>query len=396
MSDSAFLGAASANAVAVANDDVTIISGGVAWGGWEEVSISRGIETIPSSFNCRGTERYPGATGDSTVDIIPGSPCVIKIGADTVITGYVDIADRRVTPDTHEVEVAGRSKLCDLVDCSGFLKKWQFTNLTLLNIATQICAQFGITASAPDGDSAALPTVSVIITETGYEMLEEMARYVGKLLYDDTAGNLVIAGLGTNTHSSGVVEGVNVQEMRGTINASERMTEIAAVYTDTAILTDGAGSTTISIVQNAQATDTNWPARADGQPRYRPLLIISEQGSGQNNVVPRRIQWEMARRIGRSQQVEVTVDTWRDSAGTLWAPNYLIPVSLPSMKMTATTWLITNVTYIKDDRGTYARLLLMPPQAMAPMPQAPFLYSAALAAASGDTTGAQPSPTTGN
>jgi len=66
------------------------------------------------------------------------------------------------------------------------------------------------------------------------------------------------------------------------------------------------------------------------------------------------------------------------------------------MKMTATTWLITNVTYIKDDRGTYARLLLMPPQAMAPMPQAPFLYSAALAAASGDTTGAQPSPTTGN
>jgi prophage tail gpP-like protein len=207
---------------------------------------------------------------------------------------------------------------------------------------------------------------------------------------------LSIAGLNDNVHASGAVEGANVQEIRGIINASECYTQIAAVYTDNAILTDGAGTTDINIVQNAQAFDKHWPLRADGQPRFRPLLIISEQGSGQNDVVPRRIAWEMARRNGWSQEVRVTVDSWRDSFGNLWTPNWLIPVELPLIKFAKTTLLITNVSYIRDDRGTRAELVLMPPDAMAPMPEAPYLWSAALQEASNSTTGAKNSPTSSN
>jgi prophage tail gpP-like protein len=115
-----------------------------------------------------------------------------------------------------------------------------------------------------------------------------------------------------------------------------------------------------------------------------------------NDVVPKWIQWEMARRMGRSQVVTVTADSWRDSGGNLWTPNWLIPVDLPSIKFPSTTLLITNVTYIRDADGTRAELTLMPPQAMAPMPQAPFMWSAALADASSDTpTGAQVGPTGG-
>jgi prophage tail gpP-like protein len=230
-------------------DDVTVNIGSTAWGGWEGVSISRGVETVPSSFVMTGTERYPGEAGGMQVDIKASSPAVIKRGKDTVITGYVDRLDRSVTPEQHAVQMSGRSKLADLVDCSGFLKQWQFNNVTLLNIAKLICDPFGITVTAPDGDTAALPTVSIIVTATGYETLEQTARYMNKLLYDDTDGNLIIASLHDNAHSSGVVEGQNVQEMHGTFDFTERFTEIAAVYLDTAVLTDGAGTTDLTYVQ---------------------------------------------------------------------------------------------------------------------------------------------------
>lgn len=375
-------------------DEVTIVTGGTAWGGWQSIEIMRGIETVPASFSLQGTERYPGDAGDTTVAIKTGSPAQIRIGGDTVITGYVEVTDRVIAPRQHEIAVTGRSKLADLVDCSGFTKQWQFNNLTLLSIAQAICAPFGISVSAPDGDSAAQPSVAIIVTETGFELLEEVARWSAKLLYDDTDGNLVIANVGSQAHASGVAEGVNVQAARGTINVSECFTEIAAVWQDTAILEDGAGTTTIAEAFKVEAQDGNWPARADGQPRYRPLLIVSEQGAGMAQVVPRRIQWEMARRWGRSQAVRVTVDSWRDSAGSLWTPNWLVPVNLPSLKCANAMLLLVSVRYLRDEQGSRAELTLMPPEAMAPMPSVPFAYSAALREAMDAATGAQTSPTT--
>jgi prophage tail gpP-like protein len=373
---------------------VSIVANGVQWGGWESIQISRGIETVPSSFSVTGTERFPGVTGQSTIDIPLTAPCQIKIGTDTVITGYIDTAERSYTAESHEVMFTGRSKLSDLVDCSGFTQTWQLQNLTMLNVATEICKPFGITVSAPDGDTAPIVNISVVLTETGYELLEQIARWLNKLIFDDVNGNLVIANVGDEPHSSGIQEGVNVQEARVSLNAQEMFSQIGAIYSDTATLTDGAGTTAISFVQNAQATAaTFFKPRADGSARFRPLLIVAEQGPAQDQLVPKRIQWEMARRWGRSQIVYATVDSWRDSDGNLWTPNFLLPVDLPSLKFAKTTLLITNVTYIKDMQGTRAELTLMPPVAMAPMPVAPLSFDPALAVASSSTTGAQTSPT---
>ena len=384
----------SAALTAPPSDVVSIVVNGVQWGGWESVQISRGIETVPSCFSLSGTELFPGLAGATTVDIPITAPCQIKIGTDLVITGYVDTGERSYTPESHEIYFTGRSKLSDLVDCSGFTQTWQLQNLTLLTIAQTICKPFGITVTAPDGDTPPIVNISVVLTETGWELLEEVARWMGKLIYDGPDGGLIIAALGDETHTSGIQEGVNVQEARVSLNAQEMYSQIGAVYSDTATLTDGAGTTQIAFVQNAQATAGNYfKPRADGSARFRPLLIVAEQGPAQDQLVPRRIQWEMGRRFGRSQVVYATVDSWRDSDGNLWTPNWLLSVDLPSLKFAKTTLLITNVTYIKDMQGTRAELTLMPPVAMAPMPVAPLSFDPALAEASSSTTGAQTSPT---
>jgi prophage tail gpP-like protein len=295
---------------------------------------------------------------------------------------------------TMPVRVSGQSKFADLVFASGFTTQWNLSNLTLAGVANAICSPFGISVSTPNGDTASIPNLSVVVTETGWEFLEEACRWMIKLLYDDVNGNLVLADVGTLTHASGVGEGVNVERARSIFDLSEVPTSVAAIYQDVSILSDGGNSTTIEQVDKALATNGTFPARADGKPRYRPLLIVSEQGKNYAQVVERRVQWEMARRVGRSQVVTVVVDSWRDAAGDLWTPNWLIPVTLPSMKLTATSWLITNVTYTRDENGTHAELTLMPPAAMAPMPEASFLNDPALADASNyRPTGAQTSPT---
>jgi prophage tail gpP-like protein len=292
-------------------DPVSIIVGNISWQGWEGVQVTRSIEQVPASFSLIGTEKYPGTSGLNKVDIMPGSPCQIALGSDTVLTGYVDGRDYELTADSHEITVSGRSKLEDLVDCSGALAQQQSVGRTLGALANLLCSPLGISVSMPNGDTPTIPSISVLLTETGYETLERVARWNARLLYDDTNGNLVIAQVGTTKHASGFQEGVNVQAVQSTLNVSERFTSIAAIWLDTTILSQGTDTSPLPYVNNKSlAIDNSFPARADGSPRYRPLLILAEQGQNQNNLVPQRVQWEMARRIGRSQAVTITCDNF--------------------------------------------------------------------------------------
>jgi prophage tail gpP-like protein len=104
-------------------------------------------------------------------------------------------------------------------------------------------------------------------------------------------------------------------------------------------------------------------------PRHRELVMIAEAGGGGIEVAKQRALWECARRAGRSRMVRVMVDSWRDSAGALWQPNTLAPVSLPTLKLKDDGMCISEVTYSRDqDRGTVAELVLMAPDAFKPEP----------------------------
>jgi prophage tail gpP-like protein len=100
------------------------------------------------------------------------------------------------------------------------------------------------------------------------------------------------------------------------------------------------------------------------------MVISSEQAINGLMLAEARANWEMARRRGRSQAAVVTVDSWRDTAGTLWTPNALAPIQLPARKlMPPTPWVIAEVNFILDlERGTVADLTLMAPEAFTPAP----------------------------
>jgi prophage tail gpP-like protein len=336
--------------------DVSVVINGTAWKGWQSVRITRGCERMPADFQLSVTEKYPGSA--SEIDIQPFQPCVVRIGSDTVITGYVDRYVGTIEGDNHTVEIIGRSKSQDLVDCSAVLPMMAISNVNAVALGNQLGKDYGITVSALGAPpSQVLPKFNVTLGETPYEILERVARYCQVLLYDGTDGNVILAQVGSVTAASGFVQGVNVERASVTFRGDERFSVYMCSTVNTAFLSDQGDAKYFL----PSVPDTTVP-------RLRRKLIVSEQTINGKSLAEARASWEMARRIGRSQAVTLTCDSWRDAAGALWAPNTLAPVTLPALKLVNKKWVISEVTYAKDDRGTRAEVTLMPPSAFQPQP----------------------------
>ena len=354
-------------------DVVTIVVGtSTTLSGWEDVRVTRSMEIFPSSFVLRVTERYP--TDPTQIVINPSDPIKVMLGNDVVLTGYVDDYFAGISAHEHTIRITGRSTCMDMLDCSAGESPYQLNNTTLVKLATKLAQPYGVTVSAPDGDSATIPIINVTVTEPAFEILEHIARWANFILMDDTGGNLVICRVGDANAASGFEQGENVQEAAVTFSMQNRYTEIAATFLSNGFLLDmppapGAPSAFIPFALGTQAKDMSFSKRADGQPRFRRLIFVSEQNQNDATLARQRAQWEMARRIGRSQAVRLTCDSWRDQAGALWKPNTLAPVSLPALKLENVTWLISTVVFVRDERGTTAELTLMPKEAFEPEPE---------------------------
>lgn len=330
--------------------------------GWTDVSVSRGVERCPSSFEVSYTEPYPGV---SEILAQPGDWAQVLLGDDLVLTGFVDRYMPSYSGNQHSVRITGRSKCQDLVDCAAFIDGGQLLNMTVDKIAAALCAPYGIDSAVAAGTDVGAPIeqVNVMVGQTSYSVLELLCRYQGLLLYDMPDGSLIFASggpatrtsntsIGTRVASSGFTEGINVASASLMMAMDGRFSRYDAAYQGLDTLRDiGDGGNIISTVNDSTV------------PRFRYRAIISENVNGGKDIALQRANWEMAYRLGRSYQVRLVTDSWRDSAGSLYEPNVLVDIDLPSLKLPKKRWLISDVTYKKGEQGTSAELTIMPPQA---------------------------------
>jgi len=347
-------------------DTLTLQATGSEFTGWKTIRVTHRLEGCPSDFEIAMSERYP--LNPKVLQIDAGDPCVVKIDNDVVVTGYIDRVILGASPREHTIRVQGRGKCQDLVDCSitpEVLTGMQVFTSSLLDLATKLAAPYGITVSSLTGDkvpvqlpNGAILQFNAVLTETPYEVIERVARWAGVLGYEGTDGNFILANVGAGKMASGVKMGVNIQQGAVMFSMDERYSEYLPVLQSVNFY-DGA----VGGQQFAKVFDK-------GVPRFRNLVVVSEQSQFGTFFAERRAQWEAARRLGRSRSVHVTVDSWRDSANALWAVNYFAPVDLPQLKLSPSEpFVIGQVDFAIDrDRGKVAELLLMPKEAFLPEP----------------------------
>ena len=338
----------------MATDDLTLVVGGRQIFGWTGVRVTMGIEHIPNSFEIEMTERLPGDT-DFVVQV--GDACQVLLGDDTVVTGFIDRYVPSIQGGSHSVAVSGRGKCQDLVDCAAEWPGGQITGSNALAVAQKLCEPYGLTARCLSDPGPQIPQLILNLGETAFDIIERICRYAALLAYEGTDGNLILSQVGSGTAASGLKQGVNVESASITLSVDQQYSEYMVVRMSMDVLSD-AGDT-----GNIVSTVTNPNIK-----RHRRRIIVAESGDPGSQIAQQRAQWECNRRWGRSAALHVTTDGWRDSAGKLYTPNTLIPFDIPAMKAVPKTWLISEVTFRRDEGGTHCDLMIMPPEAFTPEP----------------------------
>lgn len=341
------------------SDDLALYVNGRVYRGWTDIGVTRAMDAIAGAFAISLTERWAGdgriSAQEEPWPILNGDRCRIELGGEAVIDGYVDQFRPAFGANDHTIEIQGRDKTGDLVDCSAFHKPDQWKNLNLLQIAKILCAPFGVSVRAEVDVGAAFPTIKLQQGETVFAALDRLARFRKLLLAPDVAGGVVITRAGTSRAAVALIQGVNILEASGVLDTSQRFSNYIIK-----------GQSTKSTTEDGVAESHQEATIGDSAiTRYRPLVVMAESGANPTD----RAIWEANVRLGRSATAKITVQGWRQTpGGKLWAPNQLVAVKASWLRM-AGDMLIRQVTYRRSEtEGTLADLDLVSPQAFSPEP----------------------------
>jgi prophage tail gpP-like protein len=340
-------------------NQVTLIVDGVDISGWEDIEVTLRADGFPNEFAVTASVKEPTKGGAQDVIAQAGQRCVVLLGNDQVIDGYIDRDTVGGSEHQHSIQLVGRGRTQDLVDCSAEWPTHQLIEGDALSIAQNLAEPYGISVQLAEGADVGgkVPALLLNYGETAAEIIQRSARNAGLMAYEDAQGRLMLANVGTKRAASGVAHGDNVQRFEIQHSMDQRLSDI---------------------VCSSQAMDTTMELSGDdffhretdpNVPRHRLLYIVAEMvATDVQAFTIKMAQWEMSRRFGHSMVVRATVDSWRDSAGRLWTPNTIVPVSLPGNRA-GNDLVIGAVTFRRsNEAGTTAEILALPPQAFIPQP----------------------------
>lgn len=344
------------------NDEVVLEIGrteteAVRYSGWTRLRITRGILRLTGDFSVELGEFSPRES--ARFDCRPGDFVKVIIGKTRVLTGFVNVFNPSISNGSHAIRITGRGRCQDLLDCSAEWPSGQISGSNALQIAQKLATVYpGLNVSSDGNDGPSIPLFSICVGETPYDILERIARYAGLLVYELPDGGLYLSRVGGTYMASGIAQGFNVEAASFEWTDHLRYSVVGAFQQT--MMTAGDYGANIGPVATAEDKTVR---------RNRKLYFQSEQVISGFELAKQRVAWEQSRRAGQSQSLHAVVDSWRDADGALWEPNAQLSVDLPILNIPkATMMLIVEVTYRRDENGTHADLVLMPPSSFTPEP----------------------------
>ncbi|MBJ8744025.1 baseplate protein [Citrobacter farmeri] len=333
-------------------DVVELRTAGKIFAGWTTININRSIESLSGYFDL-GVNVQPDTDLSS---LSPGQPFTLTINGQTVITGYLDGRRRNMTADSMSITITGRDKTADLIDCAAVYQGRQWKNRTLAQIASDLCAPYGVKVRwelTDKASSAPFTTFTLDYSETVYEALGRASRARGVLMTSNAAGELVFTRA-DDTQTDKLVLGGNLLELEFDEDDRDRFSEYLVVGHGRASGKTGDDQDAKSIAsQKGQVKDSEIR-------RYRPTIILADSKTDAKGAEGRAVR-EMRRRLAKSRTFEAKVDGWLRSDGSLWMPNLLVDIDASKFSMNTGPLLVSKVVLALDDRtGVMTTLTLTP------------------------------------
>lgn len=310
---------------------VTVIAGGVPYGGWKKVTIQASMDKAVRTFSLTTTE-HPGGFA-----FPPGTPVQILANGTPMLDGYVNRYCPRFDKQSHDVQLSGRSKGQDLTDCSAKDKKGvsSWKNKDIGEVAQDL-DNYGVGIKA-EVKLDKMEKFHLEQGETAYQAIERGLRDQGATLMADENGSgcVITNAEKAKRHAGGLIEGFNILSAQGVLSDDRKHSE----YEVKGQRRHGKGEANLRISEKHKASGK----------RYRNKIIVHEEDSTPGRA-RKRAQHEGDRAEGFSISATITTQGWRDDGGQVWQPNYLIFVSSPMLKIEQ-DMLIESVTFEQDDSG---------------------------------------------
>ena len=326
------------------SDNVTLESNGKEFSGWTHARLSMGIEMVASGFTL-GVTQFPNSTGNLP-RWVGQEPCKVKINGETLITGFIDIVAEKYANRSHAIEISGRDKTADLVDCSDMMNI--FSNKNLPDIAREICTKFNI----PVTGGKNLPRRDIFVPQIGDTLWNELSRLAALdkvILLPNAKGGLLI----TTAGAGGAMPGALNFPDSGVISASQ-MINWQDRFSNITALAQG----------DATANAQKGVAIDHRVNRYRPYVVHAEiMAAGES--IKNRAKWELAIREGKCYRWRFTVPGWMQN-GVIWQPNKTVKIVAPPFGLDRKL-LIASVEFLLDQNsGKMTNLELVLPTAFNP------------------------------
>lgn len=324
--------------------------------GWKDVQIRSTIKACSGAFSLSITDRWSGQHEPWIVS--PGDKCVLKIGKETVLTGYVDSVSPSFDATSRTIEVAGRDVTSDFVDCSVDISQFEFNDISLEEFVSRIVKSFNIPVVFRGTSSGKITRISISPGETGFEVVEKYARQKGFLVTTDGKGTLIITRPGTTRANTAIVQGKNILSASAQYDSTERYSQYK-VISQFGDLAQELGTGAYSIMGSA----------SDRSITRQRKLIVSAENSMTENDAALRAQWEATVRAARSSKFRVTLQGWTQEDGSLWRANQLVRAKAPWIGLDG-DMLIVGVSFsMSADSGSITVLELERKDAYNPVPE---------------------------
>lgn len=311
---------------------------------WETLELRRAIDQLAHSFTLGLYDAWPGE------DLPFGESDAIEIEwhGDRALTGYID----RLSATYDGLQLSGRSKTADLIDCSATNSPGEWKKADLLKIAVALTGDFDIGAGSDTDLGTPLRSFTIQEGEAVAEAIERLARLRGVLATCDAYGDVRFTRAGSRKASTRLEYGVNILP-GATFEASS-----VERFSDYTVKSQVAGDDNFFGEPAAAAQGS---AADSVVSRHRPLVVLSEsQESGKE--LEKRAEWERTVRAGRARRVQYTVAGSEHLDGYLWDANMLVDVNDPRLRIKGEL-LITAATIRVSEQGTTTTLELASPKA---------------------------------
>lgn len=363
---------------------VVLKANGKELSGWSGARVTRALEALAGSFS------LTCFTGERIEAVLPGTECTVEIGGTPLVTGYVDRREPAFAADDASIAIQGRDRAGDLIDSSVVLDRWEFSNVSPLDLAKKIAAPYGVSVSLQPG--LVLPPTSIPKKyaidpgDTAGSALENLCRVAGVLPVSDGRGGVMLTRAGTERCDTALVEGKNVLAGSASFDNTGRFHRYLVLGqhkgTDTLhVDPDDWQGTPVSLTKGS-ALDNDPRIRA-----HRTLVVRPEQNTTAAQA-KLRAEWEATVRAARAISVSITVAGWTQASGRLWPLNQIVPVWAPRLDIgrpkvgsprgaehdhgpqRGVDMLITEVVFsIDTNGGMTTQLKLRRPDAFLPEPR---------------------------